>query len=410
MNLTRNAHDKLNAVLAEVQKIKHSDFAYSDSVTALDLIEKTLRADLQRLDNLTPHSPENLKIAASEAATTHVIIFMELLGVILRSSNIRNAFEFYSPLQALAKRLIGNAARLILSSEWEYSPLTYPSTIPELPNYVLIGLPASESSNALIIPLAGHELGHSVWLTLNCSQQLKSTLKDTIVKKICDQWGAYLKFYPSASQDALTDLVGESTWRIAYIWAESQCQEVFCDIMGVRLFGESYLYAFEYLLAPNLTGEQSPLYPPMHIRASLLAHFYKHLGWEIPNKFTESFKDEESPFEPGTSESFFLSLAVDTTRSAVDALIRICLDHCNSKGIPLPDSDERDRLYQAFSKLVPATRITNIANIVNAGWKAHFDEHLWENRAAVFVKRRTVLNDLVLKTLEVMEIESRWNT
>ena len=53
--------------------------------------------------------------------------------------------------------------RLILSSEWDYSPFMY-DQITDLPSFVFIGLPACESANPLLLPLAGHELGHSVWV------------------------------------------------------------------------------------------------------------------------------------------------------------------------------------------------------------------------------------------------------
>jgi hypothetical protein len=33
----------------------------------------------------------------------------------------------------------------------------------DLPDLMFIGLPACEADNALIVPLTGHELGHSLW-------------------------------------------------------------------------------------------------------------------------------------------------------------------------------------------------------------------------------------------------------
>jgi hypothetical protein len=69
----------------------------------------------------------------------------------------------YVPFLDICKSLVGDKARLILSSEWEYVPYTYPQNLNELPEFIVIGLPASESDNILVFPAAGHELGHSLW-------------------------------------------------------------------------------------------------------------------------------------------------------------------------------------------------------------------------------------------------------
>ena len=36
-------------------------------------------------------------------------------------------------------------------------------SVNNLPGFVFIGLPAPESANPFLIPLGGHELGHSAW-------------------------------------------------------------------------------------------------------------------------------------------------------------------------------------------------------------------------------------------------------
>jgi hypothetical protein len=85
------------------------------------------------------------------------------LGLLLRSSNLRNAFEIYFPIKILSTELLEHNTCVVLSSEWEFSPFIYPVALDELPEFVFIGIPASECHNPLILPLAGHELGHVVW-------------------------------------------------------------------------------------------------------------------------------------------------------------------------------------------------------------------------------------------------------
>jgi hypothetical protein len=99
-----------------------------------------------------------VKQTACQIANMTISRFHSLLRFVLRSTNVRNAFELFDPLLRMSQKLIGKDTKLILSSEWSFSPFTYVGVFPELPGFVFIGIPASESGNALIIPAAGHEL------------------------------------------------------------------------------------------------------------------------------------------------------------------------------------------------------------------------------------------------------------
>src|SRR5207247_1253486 len=78
--------------------------------------------------------------------------YLPFLGFILRSTNVRNAFEFLGPFRRLAGEVLEpqvtpdkRETKLLFSSEWDYTPFTYFS-VPQLRRYVLIGLPAPESA------------------------------------------------------------------------------------------------------------------------------------------------------------------------------------------------------------------------------------------------------------------------
>ena len=58
-----------------------------------------------------------------------------------------------------------------------------------------------------------------------------------------------------------------SYWTPASNLALSQTEEVFCDFLGVRLFGECFLNSFEYLIAPNVGRARHPSYPEIAKRA-----------------------------------------------------------------------------------------------------------------------------------------------
>src|SRR3546814_13427221 len=68
-----------------------------------------------------------------------------------------NAFEMHFPLKRLVETAVSPDARLIMSSEWKFAPFTYPMTLDWLPGFALVGGPAPESDNVLIVPLARSE-------------------------------------------------------------------------------------------------------------------------------------------------------------------------------------------------------------------------------------------------------------
>lgn len=152
---------RLKGVLEEIGRLKESEFPYQHSQDALDRIEKLFISHKTRLESLAPDKKPAIVQQFCSAALTDLFKYLSFLGFILRSTNVRNAFEVYGPLLRLSRKVLGLDTKQILSSEWEYSPFTY-RPIAELPGFVLIGFPAPESSNPLLIPLAGHELGHTI--------------------------------------------------------------------------------------------------------------------------------------------------------------------------------------------------------------------------------------------------------
>lgn len=408
MSVAAHSKIKIDAILQEIQRLKASEFAYRDSKTALDLIEGIFLKDRSRLEIVLNEAEETLKEHVCAKAIEHVADFLPVLGLILRSTNVRNAFEFYEPVLRLARILIGDEnVKLVLSSEWEYSPFTYPPVIEELPNFILIGLPAFESANGLILPLAGHELGHSVWVKERFSDILQTEIQDGIIREIKAQWSTYTEFFPDIRQTDLFDLLGRPTWAGSYLWCDKQCEEIFCDFVGIRVFGESYIYSFEYLLAPNLGDFRSPLYPSMQKRAEFLEQAGREYRVSVPDGYSKQFKDERSPFVSSEKESFLLSISDGVTKSLVDKLIRLVKEFASQKKVPYPRKKMADRIHKCFENLVPAFEVDNLADIINAGWKAWLDNRLWENIPSVAGRRREVLNELILKSIEVMEFETR---
>lgn len=157
---------RITAAIDEIERLRESDFPYPHAREALVELDRMFRAQLDVLRRIPEGAAVHVTNNACSASLYQLFVYVPILGFILRSTNVRNAFEAYSPLLRLARSLLGRDTKLILSSEWDYSPFVYmPMT--DLPGFVLIGLPAPESANPLLVPLAGHELGHWLWQAAN---------------------------------------------------------------------------------------------------------------------------------------------------------------------------------------------------------------------------------------------------
>jgi hypothetical protein len=139
---------------------------------------------------------------------------------------------------------------VVLSSEWEFSPFIYPIALDELPEFVFIGIPASECHNPLIIPLAGHELGHVVWRRKGAGSEFAPKIKDRILELYRDNWPDFQSAFNTkvAATDIESDLFLIRAWKETYDLAMRQLEEMFCDFMGIFIFGESFfLISVPYL-------------------------------------------------------------------------------------------------------------------------------------------------------------------
>ncbi len=181
----------------------------------------------------------------------------------------------YGPILRLARRIIGSNTKLLLSSEWSFSPFTYPP-LDLLPNFVLIGIPASESENPLVLPLAGHELGHTLWGTNKLGRTFEAQVEDEMLTVLAGRLPELLVIAPHTvkESDTKTDLE-QNIFVKKYIassvqWALRQVQEYFCDAVGLFLFDEAFLHAHSYLLAPRVAAPRSLEYPSNASRVNAL--------------------------------------------------------------------------------------------------------------------------------------------
>ena len=407
---------RLRSFLEEIDRLKESEFAYPHSRQALDEIEGIYRERLKSPEGLPPAvkqdgtpagDPSVAKNACTEALT-QLHIDSPLLGFLLRSTNVRNAFEVYPPLLRLAAQVLGPDTKLVLSSEWDYSPFVY-AQIAELPGFVLIAFPAPESSNPLLLPLAGHELGHAAWAQGNYNDEYEGLIEKKIVKDILGHWSDYQEFNPRVARDALqNDMFARKTWILAHTCAMLQREQIFCDLLGLKLFGESYLYAFAYLVAPRTSGGRSFTYPNVKQRISHLEAGAGQFDVKMPEHYAEAFEDQQEPTESERERKFLLSLADTASSSMATDLIAKVKHLADEKSLPERSEAKVEDLCRDLERLVPARSACNLADVLNAGWQCSLNSNLWRKSNHIEQDRvPRILGDLILKSIEVLEFQQR---
>ncbi|HUY32087.1 MAG TPA: hypothetical protein VMV69_04845 [Pirellulales bacterium] len=407
---------RLNAFLAEVQRLDECEFPYEHSQVALHRIRDLFDNKLALLQSFDSKSDPAIVKQQCTLSLSALFDYVPLLGFILRSTNVRNAFEVFGPLLRLARDLLEPGVdkskcqtRLVLSSEWDYSPFVY-GEIPDLPGFVLIGLPAPESSNPLLIPLAGHELGHAVWQKADYHTAITPCIKTHMLDVIRSRWKEFQAALPSpkgapvALADLTTNMFCVQFWQQCVPWALRQAEESYCDFVGIRIFGESYLHAFAYILSPSTEGERSLVYPNMRKRVSNLLDAASSYGVPVPPHYLDMFDDLANP-NLIQSNAFLLSVADSVLDKMKADLIDRAVADVNASSLKLPSQSESDRIFCRFLYVVPAENCKSLADILNAGWRAHFQSDLWDGIPHVRRHRERNLKELVLKNFEVYEIE-----
>jgi hypothetical protein len=102
-----------------------------------------------------------------------------------------------------------------------------------------------------------------------------------------------------------------------------------------------------------------------------------------------------------------VKLADQSSSDMVDELIDAVSNIIKSAGIALPSTAERDRIIQHFTSMSPATGVVSLGDIINAGWHINLFPSHWKEFDFKIDIKWDILNDLVYKTMEVMEFERK---
>ncbi len=376
-----SAQRKIRAFLDQLNQIETDEFPYLDGKLALDDIRKHFRRYLVELDNFPAPGSITSANALCSDINYDVNLYTTLLGLIRRSTNVRNAFEIQDPLKRIAQATIRSDIRLILSSEWDYIPSTYPMNADVVSSSVFVGIPAQESRYALPYAIAGHEIGHSVWRQHGVESRLLPTIQQAV----------------STAAESLGRSHDVTVQNAAAASAIRQAQEVFCDALGLATFGEAYLYAFEYLLAPGDLPRALD-YPSVLQRNGYLAAAASKFGLHFDPSLLSNWIDSRGL--PATYRE--LAAIADVAVSArVMEIADTALDIVQSAGLALPRRDTVAHILGSFDSYQPYNSSATLSEILTAGWlKVRAAGGLGAESDIEMVE---TLNELVLKSIEISD-------
>ena len=262
------ARDRLNKFRDQLRKVESAEFLNNSTSVALRSIENEIDKLEKTIDELSKLSSAKYLFQHGVTINQKLFSYSNALGVLLRSTNLRNAFEAYFAFNQMAANVIDQQDRLIISSEWDAIPFYIPSPPDALASFVIIGIPAFASRNSLLLPLAAHELGHAVWRIKQLDGPLSTTAEmhfHDYIDQNSDRFRTDFNLHENLFVQQETDLIESECLKLV----SSQSEEIFCDFFGSLLFGESYLYAFDAFLSPGF-GRREPRYPALGRRAAYL--------------------------------------------------------------------------------------------------------------------------------------------
>lgn len=396
---------RLTAFDDELGRLLQSEFPYEDAKDAFQRLRDRTRSRLLN-EHRMGASPNATGVAELRVEVLQFLHFaLKAAGRVLRATNVRNPLELQRPLRRLAETLIRPSCDqdlrgLLLASEWTYAPHSV-SSDPALRGFVVIGLPAHESSNALLIPLAGHELGHTLLRWSKIPQSLTPMMEkhlDAVLRKGQEPTSGVVAKVSIGEKKEPNRLAAVSV-------ATRYVTELFCDLIGVGMFGSAYLRSFAYLFAPGGRVDRSDSHPATASRVRQISKAAQSWGIPVPSDFVGRFADSPesgdiTPLDPGWTR--IVDDAIDAALDDIRDAAKAALDRA---GISPPSDHSIENVRKRFRIGVPIERAGSLASILVAAWDANDAPERELPPALPDAQRSVFLNDLALKSIEILDYE-----
>ncbi|MDB4875595.1 MAG: hypothetical protein JWM41_2041 [Gemmatimonadetes bacterium] len=386
--------EKVDRVIDRIDAVRRGSLLQADTADALAAIAEHFQEHRSQLHAFNVNATDAAVVENHcELILLSLFHFLPHIGFLHRARHPSNPFEVHGPLKRLAQLAIDSDVRLIISSEWEFSPYTHPS-MGGIPNFILLGLPASEADNALLIPIAGHEFGHPVWVRQQLAKRFARAIEAGIFNQMRGRWkevSAALGLTDEAELRQDQRAISARAQLGGFVRA--QCEEIFCDLFGLFVFGESYCHAFAHLLAPGLAADKTFSYPTARRRAEILEVAAPVFGTAAPAAFSQRFR--ASP--PG---DLFPELMSATVSDLLPQLIDAVASYASNRGLTVPGTVGRVEAKLSLERITPAPASSSLPEIMCAGWDLWTNDQLWASTPYLRNERGRLINDLVLKSVQ----------
>jgi hypothetical protein len=160
------------------------------------------------------------------------------------------------------------------------------------------------------------------------------------------------------------------------------------------------------MASPRLSMQRAEEYPRLTTRVRNMLDAATLFGVVAPGGYADLFEDDPDP-EYHNSMAYNLKLADKSLDKMIKRLAKTAQDLLQEARVPLPSAAETQRILNRFRYVVPAENATSLADILNAAWLAFEDADLWADIPEVLRKRDRALKEIVLKNIELFEIEQR---
>ena len=269
---------------------------------------------------------------------------------------------------------------------------------PTGPNPVVFFLPSTDPSNALLLPILAHEVGHAAIDQASLVSAVLSQADQKALDVLLDQ----------CMKDA--DETNPTPWKIQlFRWLE----ESICDALAAILTGPSFLFAMAVFLPAPETGTVGT-HPYLSDRVQMCLRVLRGRGWEpllkthSPN-ITAWLEKIDQPIDTSTRWEVFLRQGM---RILEPAIIQVATSHVKSALEPTHFEGVQSFLAQLLHAGIPPAEIggepTEAWEDVLAGWLHRLRED--GDRPATLVKATADVefNASILKAIEMSRILRFW--
>lgn len=305
--------------------------------------------------------------------------------------------------------------------------------------YIVISLPSVEAKNVLLHCIIAHEIGHELYKRGGLEKTLLALVKvdESKVEKVIDDAikGLPPDGTPGAALAPSATQIRQGIRRALNETILSWLEELGCDALGLCLFGPAYYFAFvHFIVSFQHLDVTSASHPAPRLRLLLMRTMM--LEGDPSNRlaFTNAFYTElrrkyddwDHVISAQEPDHPVHKIAFAAVKQTLDAIASESMMIAKGAGLTFTAAqvasvkDLRTMLLHLIPPVeragssLDAFTITDLVSILNAAWQVYqtdladlatkSDLNLKADAAAV----KDRLNDIVLKTLELLEISTRW--